>query len=259
MNFCRLLYSVDRRICSITLSRPDKRNALDDLLVNELTQALLSASKDTAVKVIIMAGEGKAFCAGADLDYLLKLSRYDFAQNLEDSKSLMRMFHLLYTMRKPVIAKIDGAAIAGGCGLATACDIVVASEQSTFGYSEVSLGFIPAIVLTFLVRRIGEGKAREVVLTGRVISAAEALAMGLVNEVVPASQIAGRVQKIAEAICNNSSGASIGLIKEMFSKMDGLNFPDLLEYAANLNAAMRMSDDCRKGLASFLKKEKIQW
>jgi methylglutaconyl-CoA hydratase len=259
MNFSRLSYSVDRRICSVTLSRPEKRNALDDVLVAEVTQALVSASKDSAVKVIVIKGEGKAFCAGADLDYLLKLSRYDFAQNLEDSKTLMRMFHLLYTMRKPVIAEVHGPAIAGGCGLASACDIVVASEESTFGYTEVSLGFIPAIVLTFLVRRVGEGRAREIVLTGRALNAAEALAIGLVNEVVAAPRLEGRVQEIAERLCNNGSASSLGLIKEMFSKMDGLNFPDLLEYAANLNAAMRMSEDCKKGIAAFLNKEKVQW
>ncbi len=259
MNFSRLSYSIDRRICSISLSRPEKRNALDDLLVNELTQALVMASKDSAVKVIVIKGEGKAFCAGADLDYLQKLSRYDFAQNLEDSKNLMRMFHLLYTMRKPVIAQVHGPAIAGGSGLATACDIVVASDQSTFGYTEVSLGFIPAIVLTFLVRRVGEGRAREIVLTGRVLSATEAHTIGIVNEVVPASELEQRVQGIAESLCNNASASSLGLIKEMFSKMDGLNFPDLLDYAANINAAIRMSDDCKKGIASFLKKEKIEW
>jgi len=259
MNLSRLSYSTEHRICSITLSRPEKRNALDDLLVQELTQTLVQASKDAAVKVIVIKGEGKAFCAGADLDYLQKVSGYDFAQNLEDSKNLMRMFHFLYTMRKPVIAAVNGPAIAGGAGLATACDIVIASEQSTFGYTEVSLGFIPAIVLTFLVRRVGEGRAREIVLTGRLLRASEAYALGVVNEVVPAPELERRVGEIAEALCTNASASSLGLVKEMFSKMDGLNFPDLLDYAANINAAIRMSDDCKKGVASFLKKEKMQW
>ncbi|MGA9406457.1 MAG: enoyl-CoA hydratase-related protein [Bacteroidota bacterium] len=259
MSFSRLSYFVEQRICRISLCRPEKRNALDDLLVNELTRAFIDASKDSEVKVIVLTGNGKAFCAGADLDYLQKLSSYDFNQNLEDSKNLARLFHLIYTMRKPVIAKVNGAAIAGGCGLATACDIVVASEESTFGYTEVSIGFIPAIVLTFLVRRIGEGRARELALTGKIIDAKEAHALGIVNEIVPLAGLDARVQELADSLCMNGSASSMGLIKEMFSKMDGLNFSDLLDYASNMNAAMRMSDDCKKGIASFLKKEKLKW
>ena len=259
MSFSRLSYSIDRRICSISLSRPEKRNALDDLLVDELIRAFLDASKESDVKVIVLSGEGKAFCAGADLAYLQKLSVYDFNQNLEDSKDLMRLFHLIYTMRKPVIAKVNGAAIAGGCGLATVCDLVVASEDSTFGYTEVSIGFIPAIVMTFLVRRIGEGRARELALTGKILDAKEAHMLGIVNEIVPTSGLDARVREIAEALCINGSASSMGLIKEMFSKMDGLNFSDLLEYAANMNAAMRMSEDGKKGIASFVKKEKLKW
>ncbi|MGA7159377.1 MAG: enoyl-CoA hydratase-related protein [Bacteroidota bacterium] len=259
MSFSRLSYLVEQRVCHISLSRPEKRNALDDILVSELTRAFLDAAKDSEVKVIVLAGEGKAFCAGADLDYLQKLSAYDFNQNLEDSKNLARLFHLVYTMRKPVIAKVNGAAIAGGCGLATVCDIIVASEESMFGYTEVSIGFIPAIVLTFLVRRIGEGRARELALTGTILGAKEAYALGIVNEVVPSSRLDVRVKELAESLCINGSASSMGLIKEMFSKMDGLNFSDLLDYAANMNAAMRMSDDCKKGVASFLKKEKLKW
>ncbi len=259
MNFTRLSSSIDHRICTITLARPEKRNALDDILVTELMQAFLAASKDPEVKIVILAGEGKAFCAGADLEYLRKLSGFDFAQNLEDSKSLMRLFHLIYSMRKPVIAKVNGAAIAGGSGLATVCDIIVATENASFGYTEVTIGFIPAIVLTFLVRRIGEGRARELALSGRIIDAKEALRIGLVTEVVPSSELDVRVKEIADALCANASSSSMGLIKEMFSKLDGMNLVDVLEYAANMNAAMRMTGDCKKGIAAFLNKEKMQW
>ena len=159
MSFSRLSYSIERRICRISLSRPEKRNALDDLLVNELTRAFLDASKDSEVKVIVLTGEGKAFCAGADLDYLQKLSTYDFNQNLEDSKNLMRLFHLIYTMRKPVIAKVNGAAIAGGCGLATVCDIVVASEESTFGYYGSVDRFYPRDCVDFFGAADRRGKS----------------------------------------------------------------------------------------------------
>ncbi len=259
MSFSRLTCTTDQRICRITLSRPEKRNALDDTLVDELTRAFLDASRNAEVKVIVLAGQGKAFCAGADIAYLEKLSSYDFGQNLEDSKKLMRLFHLIYTMRKPVIAEVNGAAIAGGCGLATVCDIVIASEDSSFGYSEVTIGFIPAIVMTFLVRRIGEGKARELALTGKILNAMEAQGLGIVNELVPRERLGARVQELAESLCENGSASSMGLIKEMFSKMDGLNFSDLLDYAANMNAAMRMSEDGKKGMAAFLNKDKLTW
>ena len=259
MNFSRLSYSAEGRVCRITLARPSKRNSLDDTMVSELAQAFVSAAKDPAVKILILSGEGNAFCAGADLEYLDKLSRYDFSQNLEDSRSLMKLFHLMYTMRKPIIGRVHGPAIAGGCGLACACDIVIAAEGATFGFPEVSLGFIPGIVLTFLVRRVGEGKARELVMTGRTLRARDALACGLVNEVVPNSALDDRVREVTDELCTNASGSSLGLIKEMFSKMDGLNLPDLLEYAANVNAATRMSEECKKGLAAFLNKEKVRW
>lgn len=259
MNFSCLSYTVERRICFITLSRPEKRNAVDDILVRELTDAFLAASKESGVKVVVLGGEGKAFCAGADLEYLRKLSSFDFSQNLQDSKNLMRLFLLIYTMRKPVIAKVHGAALAGGCGLAAVCDFVVASESAKFGFTEVQIGFIPAIVLTFLVRRIGEGRARELALSGRILEPREAQLLGLVTEVVPSERLDARVEELAEGLCNNSSSSSMGLIKEMFSKMDGLNLNDLLEYAANLNAAMRMSDDCKWGIAAFLNKERIHW
>ncbi|MDE3058674.1 MAG: enoyl-CoA hydratase/isomerase family protein [Bacteroidota bacterium] len=259
MNYTRLLYSVGERICTITLNRPEKRNALDDEFVQELTHAFVAASKDAAAKVVILEANGNVFCAGADLDYLQRMSSYNFEENLEDSKNLMRLFQTMYSMRKPIIAKVQGPAIAGGCGLATACDIVVASEEATFGYTEVKIGFIPAIVLTFLVRRIGEGKARNLVLRGEIISAREAKELGLVNEAVTSAKLSQEVQTIAESLCKNSSLTSMGLIKEMFANVDGKTLSDMLDYAANVNAVTRMSEDCRKGIAAFLNKEKIGW
>ncbi len=259
MNYTRLLYSVEERICSIILNRPEKRNALDDQLIQELSHAFISASKDTAVKVVILGANGNAFCAGADLDYLQKMSSFNFEENLEDSKNLMRLFQTMYSMRKPIIAKVHGPAVAGGCGLATVCDIIVASEEASFGYTEVKIGFIPAIVLTFLVRRIGEGKARNLFLRGTIISARQAQELGLVNDVVPSANLSQEVHSIAESLCRDSSLISMGLIKEMFANMDGKTLGDMLGYAANVNAVTRMSEDCRKGIAAFLNKEKIEW
>jgi methylglutaconyl-CoA hydratase len=260
MDFTRIKYRTDQRICSITLSRPDKHNALDDLMITELTSAFQSAQRDSDVKVILLKGEGESFCAGADLAYIQRLTTYDFNQNQEDSNNLMRLFLQIYTQRKPVIAVVQGNAIAGGCGLATVCDFVVASKETArFGYTEVKIGFIPAIVLFFLVRRVGEGRARELTLRGTVISADEAFRMGLANYVVPETEIEHFGMNLALELSRNCSSSSLGLIKELLSRIHGMSVTDALSYAANLNALTRMTEDCKKGIDAFLKKEPMKW
>jgi methylglutaconyl-CoA hydratase len=260
MDFTRIKYQTDQRICTITLSRPDKHNALDDLMVTELTGAFQTAQRDADVKVIVLKGEGESFCAGADLAYMQRITKYDFNQNQEDSNSLMRLFLQIYTQRKPVIAVVQGDAIAGGCGLATVCDIVVGSKETArFGYTEVKTGFIPAIVLFFLVRRVGEGRARELTLRGNIISSEEGFRMGLVNYVVPETEIDHFAMNLALEISKNCSSSSLGLIKELLSRIHGMSVTDALSYASNLNALTRMTDDCKKGIDAFLKKEPIKW
>jgi methylglutaconyl-CoA hydratase len=260
MDFTRIKYHTDQRICTITLSRPEKHNALDDLMITELTSAFQTAQRDADVKVILLKGEGESFCAGADLAYMQRLMKYDFNQNQEDSNNLMRLFLQIYTQRKPVIAVVQGNAIAGGCGLATVCDFVVASKETArFGYTEVKIGFIPAIVLFFLVRRVGEGRARELTLRGTVLSADEAFRMGLANYVVPETEIDHFGMNLAIELSKNCSSSSLGLIKELLSRIHGMSVTDALSYAANLNALTRMTDDCKKGIDAFLKKEPMKW
>jgi len=260
MDFTRIKYQTDQRICTITLSRPDKHNALDDLMISELTSAFQAAQRDADVKVILLKGEGESFSAGADLAYMQRTITYDFNQNQEDSNNLMRLFLQIYTQRKPVIAIVQGNAIAGGCGLATVCDLVVAARETAhFGYTEVKIGFIPAIVLFFLVRRVGEGRARELNLRGTIISAEEAYRMGLVNYVVPETEIEHFGMNLAIELSKNCSSSSLGLIKELLSRMHGMSVTDALSYAANLNALTRMTDDCKRGIDAFLRKEPMKW
>jgi methylglutaconyl-CoA hydratase len=260
MDFTRIKYQTDRRVSTITLSRPDKHNALDDLMVSELTTAFQTAQRDPEVKVVLLKAEGESFCSGADLAYLQRISKYDFNQNQEDSNNLMRLFLQIYTQRKPVIAIVQGNALAGGCGLATVCDIVVASKETArFGYTEVKIGFIPAIVLFFLVRRVGEGRARELTLRGNTISAEEASRIGLVNCVVPETEIDEYGLTLANDIAKNCSSSSLGLIKELLSRIHGMSVTDALSYAANLNALTRMTEDYKKGIEAFLKKEPAKW
>ncbi len=260
MDYSRIKYSVADRIARITLSRPDKLNALDDVMVTELTNAFLRANRDTAVKVVILSAEGESFCAGADLEYIQRIAKYDFNRNLEDSSSLMKLFLQIHTCRKPVISLVAGPALAGGCGLASVCDFVLAArETSRFGYPEVRIGFIPAIVLVFLVRRIGEGRARELVLGGHTLTAEEAHAIGLVGRVVPAMDLERAGNELAHELIVRNSGSSMGLIKELLARVHGMSTDEALEYASNLNALTRMTDDCKRGIEAFLRKETVTW
>lgn len=259
-DFTRIKYSVDQRICTITLSRPEKHNALDDVMIAELSSALLSAQKDNGVKIILLTGDGDSFCAGADLAYMQRITGFDFTQNQEDSNNLMKLFLQLYTHRKPIIAVVRGNALAGGCGLATVCDMIVASrETARFGYPEVKIGFIPAIVMTFLIRRVGEAKARELTLRGNTLTAEEAHSIGLVNMVVPETELETASLTLATEMARQCSSSSLGLIKELLSRIHGMSTQDALNYASNLNALTRMTDDCKKGIDAFLKKERVKW
>ncbi|MBI5472821.1 MAG: enoyl-CoA hydratase/isomerase family protein [Ignavibacteriae bacterium] len=260
MQFSRLLYDITDRKATITLNRPEKRNALDDVMISELTTAFVQASRDQNVKAILLKGAGAAFCAGADLEYLSRIASFSLEENRNDSSKLANLFRTMYEIRKPVIAVVHGAALACGCGLASVCDFVLASkENATFGYTEVRIGFIPAVVLIFLIKRIGEGRARELVLRGNIINAAEAHAIGLVNNVVAENDLERSAQKLADELCASNSLHAMGLCKEMFSKLHGLNLMDSLDFAANMNAAARMTPDCKTGIAAFLNKEKQQW
>jgi methylglutaconyl-CoA hydratase len=166
----------------------------------------------------------------------------------------------MYELRKPVIADVRGPALAGGCGLATACDFIFAARESArFGYPEVRIGFVPAIVAPFLARRVGEGRAREIMLRGDVVDAVTAASIGLVTAALPAAEMDGVILSLAEELIRRNSGTAMGLCKELLARIQGMNVPEGLEYAANINAAARMTDDCKRGVAAFLKKEQVEW
>lgn len=246
------------RIARVIMNRPDKHNALNDVMVSELKSAFAQVENNQSCKVVILEGAGESFCAGADLEYLQKLQNNTYDENLADSTHLMQLFQTIYTFPKPVIAKIKGAAIAGGCGLATVCDFSFAEPQSTFAYTEVKIGFVPAIVMVFLSKKIGEGKAKDMLLSGRMIKAEEAMNMGLINQVVALDKIDDFVLDFAHKLASRNSADSMKLIKEMFYKMPS-EYADALEYAAQTNAKARATEDCKKGIAAFLNKEKLEW
>ena len=252
-------YRVENRIAYITLNRADKRNALSFEVVTELHQAFSKAENDRNAKVVVLEGEGTAFCAGADLGYIQQLQNNSYEENLDDSNNLKSLFYKIYTLQKVVIAKIQGHAIAGGAGLAAVCDYSFTVPEAKFGYTEVRIGFIPAIVMVFLIRKLGEGKAKELLLHGGLIDAETAWKMGLVNFVVDANELDKSVNEFAYELCSHNSGESMAMTKQMIAKVQSMSLEEGLDYASSMNARARGNSDCQKGIAAFLNKEKLIW
>ena len=251
------LSGVVGELATITLNRPEKRNAISTEMIEELLAALDKAESGAA-RVVIVTGAGKAFCSGMDLDALKVISSQSPEQNLEDSRRVARLFRRLYSFPKPLIAAVNGPAIAGGCGIATLCDFTLAVPEATFGYSEVRIGFIPAIVSVFLIRQIGEKRARDLLLTGRILEAAEAHQMGLVTEVVPAGTLFDRARELAATLIA-ASPTSLLLTKRLLDSFCEADLDRELELAVRENARSRSTADFREGVASFLEKRKPVW
>ena len=252
-------YEVNDRIGYITLNRPEKRNALNFDVVTELKEAFTLAEADEGVTIIILRAKGQTFCAGADLEYLQQLQQFSFEQNLADSMHLKELFQQIYLLKKVVIAQVQGHALAGGCGLATVCDFVFSAPEAKFGYTEVRIGFIPAIVMVFLLRKIGEGSAKQLLLSGSWVTAPEAKAMGLINGIVSKERLADEVRIYASQLIECNSGYSMSLTKQMIAKSQSLTLDEALDFAAEMNAKARGSEDCKKGIEAFLNGKKQRW
>ena len=245
-------YTLKDDIGILKLNRPDKRNALHPDLVKQMKEKLNDVRDDEKVKVLIITGEGKAFCAGADLSYLSKLGNFSSIENEKDSEDLAELFLMIYKFPKPTIAAVNGAAIAGGCGLASVCDLIVADEDnSRFGYSEVKIGFIPAMVSIFIIKRIGEGIARQLLLTGETINGKRAYEIGFANYIY--NNALDGAMDVASKIRRNSV-FSVKETKSMINSVSGLSVEDAVRYCVRLNTISRSSKDFKNGLESFLKK-----
>lgn len=249
-----VLYSVEGAVARITLNRPAKRNALNDALVSGLKVALREADGHDAVRVALITGAGADFCSGADLAALQKISNSSVIENLEDAQSLMELFTLIRRVRVPVVAAVRGRALAGGCGLATACDIVLASRSARFGYPEVKIGFVPAMVMAILRRNVSEKRAFELITRGAEIDAAEAERIGLINHVFDDSGFEAEVEAYVHGF-EKVSRSAVMLSKRLLYHMDAMTFDAALQSGVDLNALARMTEDCQQGIARFLKKE----
>src|SRR6202167_4663530 len=244
-------------IATITLSRPEKRNAISFELIDDLLRALQEVETSDAI-VLILTGAGKAFSSGMDLDNLKSLLGRSPEQNLKDSETMVRLFRALYEFPKVTIAAVNGAAIAGGTGLALLCDFTLAVPEAKFGYTEVRIGFVPAIVSTFLLRQVGEKQARDLLLTGRIIGAEEASKMGLVNEIVAPDKLLARARELAALLMENSP-ASLRATKKLLSDHGRAELDSQIDAAVKENAAIRTTADFREGITSFLEKRKPGW
>jgi len=252
-------YSAKDRIGYITLHRPERRNALNFEMVSELKAVFFEAESDKNVKVIVLKAQGQTFCAGADLAYLQKMQSFSFEENLEDSRHLANLFYQIYSLKKIVIAQVQGHAFAGGCALASMCDFVYAVPEAKFGFTEVKIGFVPAIVMVFLMRKIGELKTKHLLLTGELVSREKAVAAGLVNQIVSREEIEHAVSEFAHRLITNNSTQSMELIKKMTAEVQSLSFEKALEYVTTMNATVRGGEDYKKGMQSFLDKKDLVW
>ncbi len=253
-DYSTVLYDVDGVVARITLNRPEKRNALNDELIAALKEALRRANDKEDVRVVIVTGAGDDFCSGADLAALQKVASATIAENLEDARSLMELFVLLRELRRPVIAAVRGRALAGGFGLALACDMVLAGRSARFGFPEVRIGFVPAMVMAILRRNTSEKRAFELLTLGTEIGADDAAAFGLVNRVLDDEAFDDEVDVFARQL-ERVSGSAVSLSKRLFYAADAMTFNDALECGVDINVLARMSKDCQEGVARFLKKE----
>ena len=237
----------------LTLNRPEKRNALNEELIAELKTALREADADESLRCIVIRGAGKDFCSGADLVAIQKIATASYEENVEDARSLAELFLLIRSVKVPVVAAVHGRALAGGCGLATACDLVVATKTARFGYPEVKIGFVPAMVAAILRRNLGEKKSFELLTQGFEYTAEEAVRLGLVNRTFDEENFETAVLEYA-ATYTIVSRSAVQMTKNLLYSIDGQNIDEAIEQGVETNARARMGEDCQKGIAKFLEK-----
>ena len=244
-------------VATLTLDRPEKRNAISRLMIEELVAALLEVESSPA-RVLILTGAGEAFCSGMDIGELRALTMQSPEESVEDSRRIAKLFRLLHNFSKPYIAAVNGTAVAGGCGIATLADFTIAAPEAKFGYPEARIGFIPAIVSVFLVRQIGEKRARDLLLSGRVINAEQACQIGLVNEVVPRERLLDRARELAAQLLALSP-TSLLFTKRLLRDYSEAQIARELELAVQANARIRSTADFREGVTAYLEKRKPRW
>jgi len=256
--YSTLLVEQRDAVATITLNRPEKRNAITTTMMAELQTALDAIEKNHSLRVVILTGAGNCFCAGMDLEMLAAIAQQSPTENQEDSRRIARMLRRIWSYPRPLIAAVNGAAYAGGCGIATLCDFTLATPEAKFGYTEVKIGFLPAIVSVFLTRQIGEKRSRDLLLTGRIIKAEEAKEFGMVTEVIPTERLLDRANELATELIA-ASPSSLARAKHLLVSAAAPGIDHDLERAILENARIRCTPDFKEGVASFLEKRKPVW
>lgn len=251
--FNKIIIVENKQTKKIVLNNPGKRNSLDEEMIKELIESFEKFSEDKETNSVIITGAGGNFCSGMNLEYLHKISEFDILENKKDSENFKNLLLAIYNCRKPTIAMVDGYALAGGCGIASACDIIIASDKSQFGYTEVKIGFIPAIVMVFLLKRVTESYARDLLLTSKFITGEEAYRVGFANYLVEQYMFESFTEKLCDCL-NQLPSSSVMLTKEMLRIIPSMSFESALGYAVDMNALTRMTEECKNGIKSFLTK-----
>ena len=246
------------RVARITLNRPDVRNAFNEVMIDELIQAIERIGRDESIRVVVLTGSGRAFCAGADLNWMKKMKGFSYEENYNDALQLAELMYRLYHLSKPTIARVNGASIGGSNGLVAACDIAIASHRAEFSLSEVKIGLVPACIGPYLLRRIGMKACRELFLTGERISADQARALGLVNEVVTHINLDRRVEeKVGDLL--TSGPHALAVSKDLLTNLSSMSLDEAKEYTAKVIAELRSGDEAQEGMDAFLNKRKPDW
>jgi methylglutaconyl-CoA hydratase len=257
-NYETINISREGPIARIHFCRPDVHNAFNDTLIYEMTDLFTALKRDDDLRVIVLTGEGKSFCAGADLNWMRRVKDYSFEKNYEESLALAELFWLIYTMPVPVVGRINGAAIGGGTGFVAVCDIAVAAESAKFSFSEVKIGVVPACIGPYVIRKIGEGKAREFFISGERLKAVDAYRIGLVNRYYPDDQLDEEIDKIISTLLSSGPNA-IKMAKELITNAPMMTPDQFKPYTAEMIAKLRKSDEGQEGMDAFLNKRKPNW
>jgi methylglutaconyl-CoA hydratase len=256
--FQTIRLAVDEKVARITFARPEVHNAFNATMIAELAQVFDQVKAEASVRVVVLTGEGKSFCAGADINWMREIVDYSYEQNLSESLLLAEALHKLYSLPKPTVAMVNGTAIGGGNGFLSACDIAVATDEAQFGLSEVKIGLVPAAISPFVIRKIGESKAREYFLTGKRITAQKAYEIGLINQVVPPYYLGDTVDELIGLLLTSGPEA-LASCKELIFQVPQMSLEEVKEFTARMIANLRISEEGQEGMASFLEKRKPKW
>lgn len=257
-NLETISYSTENQIAKVLLNRPEVHNAFNDVMIRELLEVFQEISKSDDIRIAILTGSGKSFCAGADLNWMKRVIHFTYEENKKESLDLADLFYLIYSLPKPTIARVNGSAIGGGAGLVAVCDIAIASEEAKFSLSEVKLGLVPACISPYVIRKVGEGRCREFFLTGERLTAERALKLGLINQVVPPEKLDEAVEETSKKLLSSGPNA-LTMCKQLLQNVPGMSFEQAKTYTAEMIASLRVSPEGQEGMNAFLEKRKPKW